>query len=323
MVSLSRRVLVLLAASALVFLGADAARGDPASSTPGLEARQHFNLGTEAFRRGDFLTAGQEFDRAYATAPHPDALWNAAQAWERSQELARAANRYALFLEFAPPSAPDRDRATAALARLAPRLGRLEIHASASAPVPDGTAPILTIDGEPARLGSDFVYPGAHEVVLRDGKATQRRGIGVDAGMVESIAFLDDATEPAPAAPLGIHAPSVYAPEIREPVPAHEDSGLPRWVVVAGGASTLVALGFTVWSGIDTLSEKSIFVANPTAPTLAEGRSSEVRTNVLLGLTVGLGVATIGSAFFVHWRPRASPVSVGFGAGTASLSLRY
>ena len=122
--SLAAIVLVTMALATL----AGRAWADDGASSGGAEAARHFDAGTAAFRRGDYTTAGREFDAAYAIAPHPDALWNAAQAWERAQDVARAANLYALFLELSPPDASDRDRANAAIARIAPRLARLDIH---------------------------------------------------------------------------------------------------------------------------------------------------------------------------------------------------
>jgi hypothetical protein len=309
MVRSTRHARVTIAIVLPALLAGLVARATP--SPISVEAGQHFNQGSEAFRRGDYPTAGEEFDRAYALAPHPDALWNAAQAWERSQELVRAANRYAEYLELAPASAPDRDRATAALARLAPRLGRIEVHLGADATA-GSAAPVASIDGEPARPGSNFVYPGAHEVTFRSGTTSRRQPVFVQAGMVESVALLEDVARPRSSAPL---APSAMFPA---PVGVGgEDrassSGVPRWVVFAGGGATAIALGVTVWSGIDTLSAKSTFLTDPTQQTLQDGRDRQLRTNVLIAVTAGLGAATLASAFFVRWRSRGGSVALGLG----------
>src|SRR5687768_7067592 len=97
-----------------------------AHADPDVDARaaSAFEQGTEAFRAGDFVRAAEAFESAYAIRAHHDALWNAARARERSGANVRAANLYARYLREAPPSAPDRDTAIAALNALAQTLGR-------------------------------------------------------------------------------------------------------------------------------------------------------------------------------------------------------
>jgi hypothetical protein len=268
------------------------------ASPAAVEAGKHFETGTEAFRRGDYATAGREFDRAYALTPHPDAAWNAAQAWERMQDLARAANRYSLYLQVAPEGAPDRDRAVAALARLAPRLARLDVYVRG-----EGESEV-EVDGEPASVGLVFVYPGAHEVSAHVGTRTLRKNVDVRAGMVQSVVLTDDAAA-SPSLPAASSPPAnaPAEPMMVGPVPERPSKGgLPAWVVFAGGGATLAALGVTIWSGFDTLSARDQFVSHPSEATFQGGRSAETRTNVLVAVTTGLGVATLAAAFFVHWR---------------------
>jgi hypothetical protein len=291
----TRCVVFVIATLAAPLGAAREAPGDqgPASAA-GIEAGKHFETGTEAFRRGDYAAAGREFDRAYALAPHPDAAWNAAQAWERMQDVARAANHYSLYLQIAPEGAADRNRAVAALARLAPGLARLDVHVPG-----DGEHAAVQVDGEPATVGLIYVYPGAHEVSAQVGTRTLRQQVGVRAGMVQSVVLAEEAAPPPSAAPVTNAAVQPAFEPLRE---RPSRGGLPAWVIFAGAGATLAALGVTIWSGFDTLSARDAFVNHASETTFQAGRSAETRTNVLVAVTTGLGVATLAAAFFVHWR---------------------
>jgi hypothetical protein len=279
------------------------------------DAGQHFTLGVAAFRRGDFGVAAEEFDRAHAIAPHYDASWNAAQAWEREQDLARAANRYRDYLRESPLDAPDRSKAEAALTRLFPRLARIEIHAPESFRI--------EIDGERTLALSVYVYPGMHEIVATGGEQAQQNHLVVKAGDVQSVLFAE--TEPHLRldrdTPPGNRPPTDFA---QHPHGSVGGGGLSPWFAVVGGTCTLVALGFTAWSGVDTLSARDEFLAHPNQTTLDQGRSRELRTNVAIGITAGLGAVTlVTSLFFVQWR---SPVGVAEAKLTptaAVLALNY
>ena len=54
--------------------------------------------------------------------------------------------------------------------------------------------------------------------------------------------------------------------------------------------------------GLDTLSARDAFVAHPSEAALLTGRSNQTRTNTLVAITAGLGIATVAAAFFVQWR---------------------
>lgn len=270
------------------------ARADVTAPSPAaIEAGKHFAAGADAFRRGDYATAGREFDAAYALAPHPNPIWNAAQAWERMQDLARAANRYSVYLDVAPEGAADREGAVTALARLSPKLARLSIHVRGDA---DSG---VQVDGKPANVGIFFVYPGAHEVTAHVGTRTSRKNVDIRAGMVESVIFTDEAASP-PDAAAGV--PTERKLRVELPPERPSSGGLPAWTVWLGGGATLACLGVTIASGVDTLSARDQFVSHPSEEALRTGHSRQTRTNLLVGVTAGLAAATLAAALFVRWR---------------------
>jgi hypothetical protein len=83
-------------------------------------------------------------------------------------------------------------------------------------------------------------------------------------------------------------------------------------VFVAVAALTTVAAGITVWSGIDTLNSPGTSAVRakcvglgPGCPSYEEGRSAQLRTNLLLATTGVFAVATaVVGVFLTQW-PRA------------------
>lgn len=296
-----------------------------AASTPPPDpkaAGQAFTEGQRAYKHGDFRHAGESFERAYALFPKFPALWNAARAWQDAGEPTRAANLYLKYLSLAPPSAPDRDRAIKSLNQLNEKLARVEIHAGDFKEVQLDGSDIPGLDDAPDHLAVVYVNPGEHVVSgVKNGSRT-RQTATIAAGNVSSVVLvLEEKKETFPPPP-----PTVLV----EP----KSSGLPPWVLVIGGGLTAASLGVTIWSGLDTNGQKSTFDSQPTQQNLDDGKSKEVRTNVLIGVTAGFAVLTgVTAAFLVDWKKgshqeKAPPaetaaVNVGFGPGSFAVRGRF
>lgn len=264
---------------------ADEARG---SSTV---AAARFAEGEKAFGGGDFVAAGRAFDEAHAEGPHHSPTWNAAVAWHKAGELARAANRYRRYLREAPPAAPDRAKATAALLELGPKLGRIDVVAP--------LATRVTVDGLPLEDGALWVYAGTHVIEGALGDKPLRATASVAAGQTISVTLLD-APPAAPPAP----ARAAPAPELdpRSPAPRKP---LPPWVVGVGSALTAGLAVGTLVSGVDTLDARAAYDLDPTRERFDDGRARQLRTNVLLGVTLGTAALTAGLALFAtEWRAK-------------------
>jgi hypothetical protein len=314
-----------------LYVGTAAAQAPPVLTAPAgarKEAARKYTEGTRAFDAGDFTGAAQAFEAAYALAPHPDALWNAARAWHRAGELARAANLYARYLREVPWNAPDRATAQAAMKTLASKLARIEVRASPGVEA-------IRLDDSLLDATVVYVIPGVH--VLRGHTATGdvEERTTVKAGAEVSV-LVAPAESPAPAAPDTPASPSASPMEPAAPAPpphstiTPEKSGpAPRsgWspVVFAVETGLTVAVtGITIWSGVDTLSTRQSFLANPTQGTLDSGRFDQLRTNVLLGVSIGLAALTAATAIFlVDWGgPRAEATALRVGLGPASAFVR-
>ncbi|WP_437812911.1 hypothetical protein [Sorangium sp. So ce1078] len=318
----ARRRSAIGALLALACLGAatsPARAEEPAKPAPGeapprpdgaRAAARAFDEGERAFRAGDFARAAAAFEAAYRAAPHASSLWNAARSWHRAGEAVRAANLYARYLREAPPDAPDRDAAGAALGQIAPRLGRIEVYAPGARDV--------RVDDAPVEGASVYVNPGSHVVAGEVDAQVLRRTEVIGAGEVRSVALVAAAPRelpPAPPAPLP-PPPAAGAPAARTatprtslaPPPARRP--LPPAGVIAGAAVTAIGAGLTVASGLDTLAARDAFDAAPTEENLVAGRGKQRRTNVLLGATLGLGALTGAAALWlVDWGTPAAPPS--------------
>jgi hypothetical protein len=253
-------------------------------------AAKLFAEGQRAYRAGDYRHAGESFEEAYKRAPRLPPLYNAARAWQRGGELVRAANLYASYLRKAPPRAPDRNSATAALRKLSAKVGELEIHAASLTDLSLDGAPI-DLDDQNATSFVVYVAAGAHVIEgKKEGKPVRQTATAV-AGTDVSVVLLAPSEAPPPPPP---------PPPVVVQKPHHGWS--PIVFAVSAGA-TAVAAGFLIWSGLDTVGQRSTFDADPTQANLDAGKADQLRTNVLLGVTLGLGVFTgVVGIFLVDWK---------------------
>lgn len=333
-----RRILSRCALCAATVTCTLPARAQPApapSAQPSAEdkkaAGKRFAEGEKAFRAGEFAQAGQDFEEAFALAPHPDALWNAARSWERAGDAVRAATLYERWLAQAPPDAPDRKQGEAALAALVARVGRLVITGPAE-------AADLRVDGRAVTRGvTFFVSPGDHEVRGRLGDRERARTVAVAAGATVTAALSGD--EPPTAAPVPTQAaietrvgeppatatvaPSASTGPDRPP----PRQGWPPAVVWISGGVTLFGAAWTTWSGLDTLKARDTYLDTPdekkTQGQLDDGKKRQVRTNFLLGVTIVGGLFTgIAAVFLVDWGGVKDKPKAALGVGPGSVTVR-
>jgi hypothetical protein len=89
----------------VVICVAQAAYAQPSPSpTPG-DARTHYEAAQHAYDRGEYDLAISEFEQAYQLKPHPNVLYNIAQAHERLLEYAESVKWFERYLAEAPRDA--------------------------------------------------------------------------------------------------------------------------------------------------------------------------------------------------------------------------
>jgi hypothetical protein len=275
----------------------------PAQADERAAASKKFQDAEHAYRAGDFTLAGDLFEGAYALSPHADALWNAARAWHRAGERARAANLYARFLREAPPNAPDRNNATTALVQLARQLGKLELQRS--------TFDTAKVDDRAVDADVLYVAPGRHEVVLDRGEDHDAQSVAIAAGAVVSVAL-----HQAPVA----ETPTPLRPLPEEP-PHHGWSPTVVWI---GAGLTVAAAGFSIWSGIDTLNTRSDYLSSGSKTDFDDGRAAQRRTNIGWVVTGALaGLTAVTAIVLVDWKTPHARASLAAGPGALEFRARF
>lgn len=285
-------------------------------TTARAQAAQQFKDGSTAFDRGDFVRAAEAFEAAYGLVPHVDALWNAARANQRANDLPHAANLYARYLREAPVDARDRNVAEAQLASLAAKLGCIEVHGNGIEQI--------SVDEHPTADRIVYVTSGAHLVrAVVAGKLVQQTAV-LSPGQVVSLVF------EAPTPPVSGPEPPA-APHLRPLAVtptgslSAEHHRLSPWVVAGGGALTAVATAAAVASGVSTISALHTFDAHPTTANLATGQSLQARTNLFVGTSIGLGLMTaVTAVWLVDWHGASQKEArVGVGAGRVVVEGRF
>jgi hypothetical protein len=315
-------------------------------------ARTRFEEGTKAFAAGDYARAGEAFEAANAAKPHEDALYNAAQSWERAGELARAANLYRAYLRLAPEGASDKKHVFDALSALSKQLGRIEVVGE--------TVADLTVDARPATLPEVFVVPGEHLVAANLGKDSERasRVVYVAAGAIVSVVLEHDETggpepgrpaarptepsngeepkaSPAPTAAVEPKPAPALGPKRSMP-PMVERRGISPWFAATAGGLTVASGAFLIASGVDVLNEKSQYDTLKVGRTPAgqqdlidQGVHATDRTNALIGVTSALALTTGLLLVFTDYGPSTSKtappnsVRLEIGPGGAVLDKRF
>ncbi|MBI5537044.1 MAG: tetratricopeptide repeat protein [Deltaproteobacteria bacterium] len=283
------RLLLILAAALVSTAHVPLASADPAAmSKPDAkaEASKHFRAGVAAYKENDFQLAAREFEQAYSLAPHPTALWNAADAREKAGEAVRAATMFTRFLEIAPADDKDRVETRARIAALTAKLGRLEISGPGASEI--------KVDDEAVDSALVFVDPGDHVVTATLDNEKVTRKVNVAAGSKARVLLTGGP------APSDVVADAGAAPDAGSP--EEGSSGISPGYFFAAAGVTGVLVAVTAWSGIDTQSRRKDFDAAPTHEGYVDGVAAQRRTNILLGVTIGVGLASAGiGVFAVKW----------------------
>ena len=307
----------------------------PALAEPAIEASpaqvhaaaDAFDRGRESYKSGDMVAAAESFEQADSRAGSPIALEYAIRARDKAGQQDRAATLSALAKKRYPGETALETLADEVLARARGQTYELSIECSEPCE--------LVIDGKLVHGKSDldrvvFLSAGSH--LLRAGFSDARSGsktVEATAGEQGQIHF--DAPAETPAAE-GVEEDAASESEVSpesaiRPVPVvaaapRESSGWsPAVFWVATGVT--VALGaVTLWSGLDTVKnpgEDKVREAcqndRPDCRTLYDdGRRRQTRTNVLLGVTAGVGLATmLVGAVGTDWNDESPASEVGAG----------
>jgi tetratricopeptide (TPR) repeat protein len=128
-----KRLAVAVVALALC---AHAARADEQADRL-LRAKAHFEAGKAHYVLGDFQLALTEFMAGYQLEPRPEFLLNLGQTYRRIEQLDRARQMYASYLEAVGPDDPRREEVRGLIAEI----DEQRAHRAAPPPPPPTVAP--------------------------------------------------------------------------------------------------------------------------------------------------------------------------------------
>jgi hypothetical protein len=260
-------------------------------------AADEFDKGRRAFQANDFETAAVHFENAYRDAPRAEALRPAIKARLAAKQPSKAATLSAFALaRYDDPQTSELAKKT--LAETAPALHAVSVACNPECALAIDGRLVSIVEGRKAKV---YTEPGPHELLVTWPQDRAQR--------VKVQARAGGATE------LSLEAPPV--PKAAESVPTGVGSSapdaprkpLPPIVFYIGAAATVAAAGVTVWSGLDAKNNPGVEAVRrdcvgqgESCATYQQGKSAELRTNVLLGVTGGLaiGSAVIG-LLFTQW----------------------
>lgn len=287
-------------------------------------AAQEFDEGRRLFQEKQYSDAAVHFENAYHDAPSLGAIRAAVRARVEAKEEARAATLAAIALHsVAAAGATDADAAaakyfTGVVDGARPKL--LELRISCANPCE------IALEGKLVSLGPDtswrvFVLPGAHQgaasFVGKTSPATDFVAEGA-AGQVREIALV---AKPEPVQPPSAPAPTTTTKTLELPPPPRRKP-LSKAFFFTGLGLTVAAGGATAVSGALALSspgtdqvKRDCAGLDTSCATYQDGKSAELRTNILLGVTIGLAAITTVIVFFTDFSGSSPSKGTATGAG--------
>ncbi|HEY1960322.1 MAG TPA: hypothetical protein VGH28_32150 [Polyangiaceae bacterium] len=311
-----------------VFLGAPSvfAAGGAAPSAERLKsAAAEYDAGRRAFTDQKFEEAAIHFENAYHDAPNAQTLRNAIRARHDAKELARAATLAVIAQDRYADDDATVKFAKETLQEAAPKLEKVTIVCEPECGVASDNH---SVSLEDVKRFTFFLNPGEHNVVVSwPGDRSKQLDVHAKEGEALEKSFTAPPMPVTSVAQGGTGLVVVEKPSSKPFGPA---------VFITLLSLTAVAGGILVWSGIDTINNPGTDAVRngcvgqgPGCPLYQQGLDEQTRTNVLIGVTGGLGLLTFVSIFLTQWsHPKEAAaahvtVTPTFGLGSVGLAGRF
>ncbi len=261
-------------------------------------------------RRQEYEEAATHFENAFFAAPNPAELRSAIRARRETGQNARAATLAAIGKRKYGSDAALGKVADETIAAARPKVYEIHVTSPEECNV---AVDAKVVTAEKATDFRFFVDPGKHELFVGWSEERSTK-VSVDA---TAGASQDLTLTPPPPPPPSANARKVDSVFTSGAAPESSSSKpFGPAVFFVGLGLTAVGAGVTVWSGIDTQNNpgtsavKADCVGQGTScPQYQQGLSSQLRTNVLIAATGGVGLITaVVGIFFTQWsHPDALP----------------
>jgi hypothetical protein len=283
-------------------------------------AAEEFDRGRRSYLAKDYEQAAVHFENAYRDAPSAQTLRLAMRARRDGKQLARAAMLAAIAQTRYPEDAASMQYAKETLDAAAPQLQEYAVDCSSECAIAADGRVVSQSDALHHRI---FLDPGAHElgVSFGEGRSIAKK-IDAKKGGRESLSF--EAPPPVkvepPPPPVDPNRDKPRPPPPPAPPPQVEEKPFGPLVFFVGAGLTVAAGGVMVWSGLDTQNSPGTDAVrrecagkDESCPAYQDGQDKELRTNVALGATIGLGVVTgVIGLFFTQWsKPKVTTTGSG------------
>ena len=300
-----RRLVVLASTCATLAASAVSPRAyaeEPPSADRLKSAAEEYDRGRRAFLADDFEGAAVHFEAAFRDAPRAETVRLAIRARRKAKQLGRAATLAAIAQQRYPNDPPTAQIAKETLDEGAPALNEYNVDCNADCAIAADGRVVSQSDAQRHRI---FLDPGPHELGVSFKTGGVARHIDARRGGKDTLAF---EAPPAPVTAAPPAGPVVAGPVTPEkPPPSTKPLG-PVVFFVALGVTAAVGAG-TIASGIDAKNNPGIDAVrracagkDESCPAYQDGKSAELRTNVLLGVTVGAAAITgVIGLFFTQW----------------------
>jgi hypothetical protein len=276
-----------------------------AAPTDTAQAKEAYDRGLEAHRRGDVQKAAEEFAQADTLAPSPVALQAALDATLEADdaplgaELLERSKR-----EPAPPALAS--SVTAAHLKWSGRTGRLRVVCP--------KVPTCDVEIDDRAAPADKIVwarTGQHTVLVQMDGTSQTKLVDLGPDQILEVSFARGGRAPL-ARPLSAEAAArATSGESSAPSRRTASEGLPPIFVYAGAGLTVVLATVTTYFALEAASSHRDFKdadcarANfaPCQGLRDDGESNQTATNVALGLTMVTAIATaVVGIGFTNWK---------------------
>ena len=298
----SRTLAALAPAFVLVASAAVTSPAHADGATPNAErlksAAAEYDAGRRAYAENKFEDAASHFENAFHDAPNAQTIRYAIMCRSKANQLSRAATLAVLAFSKYPEDEQVAQIVKQTVAEAETKLFKVSVGCTPACGVAsDGRV----ISLEDAKKVVFFLAPGPHAVVVSwGGDRTKPLDVTAKAGGSQDFTL---EAPPMPVKPVG----PIGTPGGEQPPPSTKPFG--PAVFFVGLGLTAVAGGVLVWSGIDTINNPGADVVRQkcvglgeTCPEYQDGRAKQLRTNVMIGVTSGLGALTlIAGIFLTQW----------------------
>ncbi len=280
-------------------------------------AAEEFDRGRRAYLAKDFEQAAVHFESAFRDAPRAESLRLAIRARKEAKQLARAATLAAVAQQRYGSDAPTAELAKQVLDEATPALQQYDVSCK---PTECGvTADGRVVSQSDALAQRIFLDPGPHELGIGFKTGSLAKHVDAKKGARDALAFEAPPAETPPPPPPPPTDTAPPPPPPPSPGPPHGKPLGPVVFFVGAGVSAAVGAA-TIVSGIDTVNNpgsasvrQQCAGKDDTCPAYQDGRSAQLRTNILLGVTIGAAVVTgVIGLFFTDWGGHASAANGGW-----------